>query len=112
MVFSGKPPSKPGAPTSSKAASGGKSDKTAEAIAEEERAASSSSIGMDPLGIAGVPMGLRASGSLGGPLGDMDAPVGETAEETGEAEAGEEGEGRKKSASEVWLGMVDVPYFA
>lgn len=74
-----------------------KPDKAPEAIAAEERAIAT--IGMDSLGIAGVPMPLGSQssqqGSLGEPLGDMDPTAGGAG--AGEADA------EKAGASEVGL---------
>lgn len=90
-----KPSGKLGAPGSSKSSNerstGGKSDGKG-GITAEDRAATT--MGMDPLGIAGVPMTLGSQqGPLGGPLGDLDPAA---------AGAGaEEGEGERAGTSQV-----------
>lgn len=86
-----KPPAKLGAPGSSKASdrnASGKPDRAPETgpMATDER--TTGVMGMDPLGIAGVPMPL---GSQQGPMGDMDPAV---------SGAGE-GDGDKASPSKV-----------
>ncbi len=86
-----RPPTKLGAPGSSKAqldrTANGKSDKATDSgsMATDERAAGI--MGMDPLGIAGMPMTLGSQ-----PMGDMGP---------GATGAGE-GDGDKASPSKVW----------